>query len=59
MQLQEVTNKVVLKKMRVQEICFKGVCEVLRMRLVLIGDEIEIIFLFFIVLREYVIGASL
>ena len=35
MQLQEVTNNVVLKKMRVQEVCFKGVFEVLRMWVVL------------------------
>lgn len=38
LQLHEVTKKVVLNKMRLQEVCFKGVCEFLRMRMALMWN---------------------
>lgn len=38
LQLHEVTKKVVLNKMRLQEVCFKFVCEVLRMRMALMWN---------------------
>ncbi len=34
--LQEVTNKVILNKMQMQEVCYKDICKLCRLRVVLI-----------------------